>query len=534
MTALASVPAVTTTGPGSTPSAGSGSAQETYGLLRLAGHDVALPLSALREVVARPASLTPLPVVAVGLLGAMRLRSMVLPVVDLRPVLGRPELVQPDQVVVVVAHGGHLVGLVADEVRGVTQVREESLLPVRAAGERLLLSHAFQHGPEGEPVSLLDAEVLLALPGVPTVEEGAGRAGVLTARGTATGESNDVVAGVDSLTLVRCGSHSLGIAVADIHTTIPVGTLTPSVLTGGPCIGVVEHAGVEVPVVDPLQLLGLPPLAPEDVDAGVVVDLGHGLVVLAVSELVRLRSTRDAVLPVPPHAVARTSLLRGMAEHEDGTCMVLDGDALRADARLTALAAMNNPASVAGPAAPPASGTGAHLAPSGAAHAVPAAGAAHLTYSVGAHVASPLHQVAEILAFPTSLTPTAAPGVLGLLVHRGNVVPVVCLPTLVGRASPVRPASACLLLVEVDGERVGFAVDELGEIRPLAWSDPDPAVRPMSGAAERVLHESPLVQVAGDTRMVPALDLHELARRVRAAATEGDADPAPTSPAQVA
>ena len=63
----------------------------TYGLMRLADLDIALPLSALREVVSCPPVLDPLPARASGLLGAMTLRSSVLPVLDLRPDLDRPD-----------------------------------------------------------------------------------------------------------------------------------------------------------------------------------------------------------------------------------------------------------------------------------------------------------------------------------------------------------------------------------------------------------------------------------------------------------
>ncbi len=109
-----------------------------YGLLRLAGMDVALPLSALREVVPCPLELAGIPASAPGLLGAIELRRLVLPVVDLRPVIGRPDDRRPDQVVVVLAHGGQVLGLLADEVRGVTRLPASALVAARARGERLL------------------------------------------------------------------------------------------------------------------------------------------------------------------------------------------------------------------------------------------------------------------------------------------------------------------------------------------------------------------------------------------------------------
>ena len=117
---------------------------DVYGLLRMAGMDVALPLSALREVVPCPVMLAGLPAAAVGLLGAMELRRLVLPVLDLRPVLGLPSERQRDQVVVVVASGGQVLGLLADEVRGISQVPGSALVAARAEGGGLLFSHTLR------------------------------------------------------------------------------------------------------------------------------------------------------------------------------------------------------------------------------------------------------------------------------------------------------------------------------------------------------------------------------------------------------
>ena len=89
---------------------------DDYGLLTVAGVEVALPLSVLREVVPCPSELAELPVSAPGLLGAMNLRSLVLPVVDLRVSFGGPVDRCADQVVAVVADGGQVLGILADEV----------------------------------------------------------------------------------------------------------------------------------------------------------------------------------------------------------------------------------------------------------------------------------------------------------------------------------------------------------------------------------------------------------------------------------
>lgn len=473
-----------------------------YGLLRLGELDLALPLSALREVVPRPADLAALPVVATGLVGAMGLRSLVLPVVDLRPVLGLSDDRPAEQVVVVVAHERRVVGLVVDEVRGVTRVPDADLLPFATASGRLLVSHAFQLDDGAVPVSVLDAAELLALPGVPTVAE-ADSAPVPTTHDSLVGDRTQ------SLTLVRCGAQVLALGVDAIHTTIPLPEVSASLLAGGDCLGTTAHAGREVPVVDPLSLLGLTPMAASDVGAGVVLDLGSGLVVLAVSELVELRAAGAGVLAVPGLAAHRPELVLGVVELAEGACLVLDGAGLKADCTLLALAAVNT-----------------DLAASAGATGLAGArsvggGPAYVTYRAGLDLASPLAQVAEILPYPAALTPSAAEHVLGVVVHRGVVVPVVCLSTLLGQPPAERGHGACLLLVasseEEGGDQVAFAVDSLGAIEPLTWTDPEHRRREYAGDLSRAAHLSPLVRLADGERLVPDLDLQEVVAALRAA-----------------
>jgi purine-binding chemotaxis protein CheW len=475
-----------------------------YGLLQLGDLDLALPLSALREVVPRPETLAAMPVAATGLVGAMGLRTMVLPVLDLRPVLECGDAAPEDQVVVVVAHDHHVIGLVVDRVRGVTRVPDADLVELSTAAGELLVSHAFQHEDPTRPVSVLDAAHLLALPGVPRVPE--------QPAVDATGALGDASGRGQSLTLVRCGDQVLAVEVEAIHTTIPLAEVRTTLLTGGDCRGVTSYAGRDVPVVDPLTLVGLPPLGSDEVRAGVVLDLGPGLVVLAVTDLVELRAAGDGVLPVPGFANHRPELVRGVLEIEGGACLVLDGEGLRADSTLLALASVNTDTAGATGA------TGATDDPADLADvlATGAAGAtggpAYLTYTAGVGLASPLEQVVEILPLPETLTPSAVALVDGYLVHRGRTVPVVPLARTIGKEPGERSPSSCLLLIELGDEHVALAVDALGGIEPLVWTDPDHRAGRRLGDLTRAVNDAPLVRLAGGTRLVPALDLRDLAR----------------------
>jgi purine-binding chemotaxis protein CheW len=483
-------------------------ADDVYGMLRLAGMDVALPLAVLREVVPCPGELAGLPADAVGLLGAMDLRTTVLPVVDLRVVLGRPAPRSADQVVVVLAEQGQALGLLADEICGVTRVPRSALLPMRVEAGELLFSHTFRHPDTGRATSVLDAAAVVRRPGLPTVAD--------VTRTTATGRDAGGRRPGDSstVTLLRCGAHVLALDVAQVHTTLPSPAPRSSPLESTLCAGVIEFAGQEVAVVDPLVLLGLGRLRMEEAAAGIVLDTGSGIVVMAVGSLLDLTQLEE-VLPLPSFAVPRPELLLGMAEGTGGPCLVLDGAALLTDPRLISLAAMN--VEVGGEESVGKTGAGLVGAPP------------HLTFSIGVDVATPLDQIVEIVPYPAEVTATAVgEGVLGVVLHRSAAVPVLCLAHQLGL--PTRPVTAatCLLLVEVDGAPVAFAVDALRSIDPLTWTDPE-QVRGRGGdQPDRLLQTSPLVQVGVDTRLLPCLDLHRVARAIRGPVAVPTPRPAPT------
>jgi purine-binding chemotaxis protein CheW len=484
-----------------------------YGLLRMADMDVALPLSVLREVVPCPPSLAGLPAAAPGLLGAIELRRLVLPVLDLGAVLRRSGERRPDQVVVVVAFGGQVLGLLADEVRGICQLPGDALIAARTEGDRLLFSHTFREPETGRAHSVLDAAVILALPGVPTVTD-------VTRDGTAVGAGGN---GRDrrTLTVLRCGPYRFAVDASHVHTTLPTPDLRSSVLASRMCLGVIGFAEREVPVIDPLVLLGLGELSRADTGAGLVLDLGPGYVVLALSELLELAHVdADDVLPTPSFAVPRPDLLAGMVDVDGlGDCLVLDGAALLTDPDLTGFASVNTVLDTA----PARQDDVTSVAAAAASGAPP-----YLTFSVGVDIATPLQHVTEILPWPTSLTSTAGGALRGLITHRRAAVPVLCLATLLGR--PERPVSAttCLLLVDVDGTPVAFAIDALHTIAPRTWTDADQAIRGPAADRGATLHSAPLVRIGEDNRLLPDLDLRAVARRLQ---RNPAAIPTPASPA---
>jgi purine-binding chemotaxis protein CheW len=512
----------------SAPEQGDAAGRRTFGLLRMAGAEVAVPVEALREVVPCPAEIAGLPARADGLLGAITIRHLVVPVLDVRDRLGLPSARDGERVVVLVAHEEHTLGLLADGTGDVATVPAGALQPVRAGGDGLLLSAVFQHPADGQVVSVLDVATLLTLPGVPTVHAPARAA----ARPSA---ATDGPAGRASrtLTLVRCAGRTLGLDVADVHTTLATSAAAPSALDGPLCHGVTTYRGREVAVIDPLALLGLGRMPAHETAAGLVLELPDGYVVLALSALVGIVDVpTDAILPLAAFAVRRPDLVVGLADVDGtGECLVLDGRALLADEGLGTFAAMNTavgggePTGRAPATARAADRVGIDLGalagaldPDAVVTTDPRGGRAELVYSLGDNVATPLAQISEVVGVPRTLTATDRGGAaLGVSVHRGAAVVVLCLRTLLGLPAPADVTTSCLLLVEADGEHFGFAVDELRTLEPVSWEQaerpPAPEVLDPAGA----LRDAPLVSVGGAPGLLPELDLRAIARAVRTA-----------------
>lgn len=412
------------------------------------------------------------------------------------------------EVVVIIAQDDRVLGLLADGARGITRVPPADLRAVQADGGPLLFSHTFRHPEAGDVVSVLHVSEVLRLPGVPTVHDpAAARGGVLQVDERRAGTRR-------TLTVLRCGEHALGIAVEHVHTTLAGAFPKPSVFDSALTQGVTEYTDLHVAVVDPLELLGLGQLPGDRTGAGLVLKFEAGYVVLALTALVDITEVAaEEVLSLPAFSVRRPELLAGIADVEGtGQCLILDGDALLGDPDLQALASMNE--------AVESSADGAVAAAAGdEREAVSVAGRVYLTYSVGRDVATPLEQISEIIALPSARTLTeVGDAVLGVVVHRRAAAPVICLSTVLGLPRGPVTSATCLLLVPVDGDLVGFAVQALRAIDPLKWEkkqEPDADARGVVDVSQ-ALRTAQLVSVGENPRLLPDLDLRAIARAVRA------------------
>jgi purine-binding chemotaxis protein CheW len=478
-----------------------------FGVFHTGDVRVALPLDQLREVIMRPPRFSPLPATATGLLGAVNLRHVVIPVLDLRKLAGHTGGEDLGKVIVIVALGDQLFGLLADEIEGVTRVPPDALLATTVAGDRpALFSHTFERPEDGEVVSLLDAEAISQLPGIPVVQDPGPRGAAIDMGGGRTDASRRTVL------LLRCGPIGLCIDVSHVHSVIPQLTVHSSPLDGTTCRGVVHLQDTAVPAVDPLQLLGLGNVPDDGNLRGLVLAMPRGLVVLTVSDIADIASIPVGdVLPLPPVGMHKGGFITGMLRTEAGDQhLLLDGDALRADAELDALGSLGVSLSGRGKAPVVATAAAQRQETPDGRHVV-ANVRKFLTYSVGLEAATPLAQITEIVPYPAhAIALDSGSALMGIFTHRRLSVPLLSLPVLLGMSRPPDVLTARVLLVDTPaGELVGFVVPALHAIEDSVWEENAPKEPSEPGA---LLQRGPLVKIGSEAagRLLPHIDLTAL------------------------
>jgi purine-binding chemotaxis protein CheW len=471
-----------------------------YGVFRAGDVRVALPLDELREVIMCPPQFSPLPATNAALLGAVNLRHVVIPVLCLCRLAGYEPPPGGGAVIVIVAREGQVFGLRADEIEGVARVPAEGLQRTTIAGDGpALFTYTFERPEDRAVVALLDAAAIAERPGIPVVRDVGLRPPVT---GSADSSRRTVL-------LLQCGTIRLCIDVGHVHSVIPQVTMKPSPLEGETCLGVVHLQRMAVPAVDPLRLLGLGRMEGSGERRGLVLAMPRGLVVLIVSDIADIASVPVGdVLPLPPVGMRKGGFLAGVLTTADGVQhLLLDGEALRADAELDTLGGLGMPLDPAAGAEPVVSikDNPPDEGPDG--RRVVASVRKFLTYSVGMEAATPLDQVTEILPYPPQLIGLEAPPVLGVFTHRGMSVPLLCLPTMLGLPEPVDPQAARVLLIATPaGELVGFVVPGLHAIENSIWEESAPKD---AGDPATVLQRGPLVKIGADDqgRLLPNIDL---------------------------
>ena len=291
--------------------------------------------------------------------------------------------------------------------------------------------------------------------------------------------------------LLRCGTHVLAIDALAVDSTLLAPTIESSALASSYCKGVIEHAGMRVPAVDLSELLQLSCGQDDPGMQALTVRYDGGVVAFLVNQVVEVTPCdRAAVLHVPafalPHpglmrgALPRSALPAGLAATEalaSPQFLIIHAPALRAHETLQNLAKASQSS-----LPPQASALAPLVGESTAVGDQPVTPAQRvITVDLGKEWAIALDEVDEIIAFrPQSHVTSHRSDLLGLLAHRGCSIPVMCLGALLGLVVGQAPAELAVLVVDVQGEKIGFAVPRLRTIETVNWRPRDVSQTPSS------------------------------------------------------
>jgi purine-binding chemotaxis protein CheW len=477
--------------------------------------ELALPMTSLREVVPL-AALTPLPCSAPSVIGGIDLRGVVIPVLSLRILLGKDSPPREYPCVIIMVHSGRLLGLLADGITGIfniepAQLHEVSLADV--AAREAVFRGSVRREDTQSLVSVLSPDVLASLPQVPMVADPEPE------RQHLQDFSDEVVIQDDSLPLMllRCGRVPLVIDAMVAHATLSDPQVQRSVLAMGHCRGVMEHGGLMIPAIDLQSLCGLGELDRESTLQAFIVSLPEGMVAFLVNEVVDVvRAQPQDIIAVPKFALPHPTLFGGglpttalpdevvgRTGIKSGQYLLIDASALRAHAEVVALARSNTQAGQ--PVVHAAHGQSGPSADASMRRSM-------ITYALGRETATPLEQIHEILAFSRDILIFESAGaLLGFMVHQGRSIPVHCLSRLTGGAPPEITPAASVLVVESEGEYIGFAVPQLKVIEPADWEPelPDMGSGGYGGKGRKLAKLGSGVS----QRMLPVLDLQAMAAR---------------------
>ncbi|RAP41217.1 hypothetical protein BYZ73_11095 [Rhodovulum viride] len=502
--------------------------EATYALMEVGGGVIGIDIAHLSEVYPIDA-LSPLLVAHPALMGAIRLRGHIIPLVDPRAVSGIGPVGGQPGIAAILTQGDRVVALAVNAITGLARLRGGDVQRLASGDANApFFVGGFFHG--GKLVNVVDPAAIFSLAGLPT----ATRFRRDERDRDATGEGRAYLT-------FRAGGATFAAPAVEVHRTLPRQEVERNALTGGDCLGSVTVNGLRIPVLDAPGILGLG-AARERPNPEIVVFgfSGDRLIGLAVDVISNIATFRQKDLQAAPALLGSgAGSVAAVAVASDGAqTYVVRVERLREMKGLQAIAEMSAPvapqavrtaSSAAGPAAgtepsdqsaPPegeaetatvdATGIAAEILPETDAPPSPDAlvrdRRRYLIFQAGTAHAAPIESVARIIEPPAAITPIAHPfpGVLGFFSVDGATTTLVCLSRFLGAGAPRKGQHQRVLLVGSGDRRIGFLVPSVEGIEAATW-------RALNTAAAPFREQMVSLGRGTDLRVLPCLDICRLA-----------------------
>jgi purine-binding chemotaxis protein CheW len=470
-----------------------------YGVVRIAGSDIAITADALQEIVAWPAAIVPHPAAAENVLGMFNLRGRPIPLFDLRRSLGLPASQASERVAILRVGTGRL-GIAIDSVADVVRLEEARFSSMSPQSDR---PHLFAHMAimDGRLIYRLDLCALMALPAMFSVQDDQAAARD-TARHVRSSRKHYLV--------FACHGRDFAIDAAAVTELVDKPDLAPADFPGEMCPSIALVRGVRVPVVNLSMLLGLEPLqATQDRPQLMVLSTPAGdRFGFGYDELVSMqRLSTQELGRIPAFGLREADLFAGTFPFGDGRhALLLDHSTLCSRKAIANLAKLYQQGGAEEDAV---------------VSRQRARQQACLLFHAPHQFVAPLGQIQEILPVPRELIPLVQPEthLLGLFELRGEQIPLLSLSGLMEEDPALRQGEAAQVLV-VRGARntFGLAVNSIDAIDTFSQFDSSRLEDAWQAAESRPAainaRARALVSVGsnGRTRMAPLVDLQGLVR----------------------
>ena len=439
----------------------SGAAPLRYGVVRVGPIALGVPIEHLTEVF--PVSrIHPLPKGSSLLRGGVELRGRMIPVLDISHLAGLAEAEADGTLGVVIERDRKQLAFRVSEILGITDIRSDNLAPV--ADEKseapAVFDRVFAYG--GRFVSILDVDRLFAMPGVFTTDR--------PDFGTRGSESRR-----RPMMTFEAGSALYAVPAVEVYAAVPKQAIQVTAIASGPCLGEINYHNRRVPVVCPVQILGLGASRARSQTEVVVLrfpdDLVLGLAVDAIRDIRGYPGEKKTRIPVDhPTAALIDCVYPG--DTEDEQIYAIDIDRLRAVPDVLDIARLSRDRTDESKAAEKADAK--RESDTGKSNIIREQ-ERYLVVETDERIAIPLCQVNCILEPPARTTPVANDwgGFKGYFTRLGETVALIDLRERLGKGV-AKESAAKVLLTGESGRQVGFLVDKVISIEVSQWREKEP------------------------------------------------------------
>lgn len=428
---------------------------EIYGSFHIDESEFAIPVSAVKEVVNAPESISPIPLAPSYMLGLFNLRGLIIPVVDLRILLNFGEQVEsgPIRKVAIIEHGENCIGLLFDgtgEVLSGANAARVDFQSKEDGSKDIVIEGVLKFDNGNRLVQVLNPHELLNLEKVPRTNKDSDQ----SVEKASKGKRQNCIS-------FQTGHTHCALDLRHVKEILVMPAIDQSLFARGNVIGTCNLRGNILPVLDFRKFLGDSAIfrysqtAPKERKM-LVLETTEGPIGLMVYSIDSIESYfKEDILTFAKLALPRSDFVSGcLVNDESRIVMMLDHNKLCSDPELLSIAKACQevyPSETSMTKGPVAKGGSARRT--------------FIQFSFGKPFALDTAFVSEVINRPEHLLepPYALDFVEGIINLRGELITLLN-PRLLYGLPPGEATEQKVLIFRHEGTKFGILVDSVDEI----------------------------------------------------------------------